>query len=154
MGLENLQTDWLGNPNTAFPALLLMILWQGFGMGFLLYYTGLKRIPDEIYESAKIDGASGIYMSIKITVPLLRPIIRVAVTLGMVNALKTMEVVYISTEGGPGNKTEFLANYLYGIAFKNYQWGYANALAITFLVICLATAGVFNKLLKKDVGEF
>jgi raffinose/stachyose/melibiose transport system permease protein len=153
IGLGTLQRDWLGDPNTAFPTLLFIMLWQGFGMGFLLYYSGLKGIPTELYEAARIDGAGGLKLFTKITIPLLAPIIRIAVTLGMVNALKQMEVIYISTSGGPGDRTEFLANYLYRIAFQNLQFGYANALSITFVVFCLLTAFVFNKLLKKDIGE-
>lgn len=153
-GLGRFQTDWLGNPHTAFPALLLMILWQGFSMGFLLYYSGVKRIPADIYEAASIDGASGFRLAWQITVPLLSPIIRIAVTMGVVNALKTMEAVYISTSGGPGDQTEFVADYMYRVAFQNYQWGYANALAVTFLVMCLITAGILNKALRRDVGEF
>jgi raffinose/stachyose/melibiose transport system permease protein len=152
-GLGAFQRDWLGDPCTAFPTLLFIMLWQGFGMGFLLYYSGIKGIPTELYEAAKIDGASGIKLYTQITIPLLSPIIRVAVTLGMVNALKQMEVIYISTSGGPGNKTEFLANYLYRIAFQNMQFGYANALSITFVIFCLITAFLFNKLLQKDIGE-
>jgi raffinose/stachyose/melibiose transport system permease protein len=153
IGLGAFQHDWLGDPNTAFPTILFIILWQGFGMGFLLYYSGIKGIPAELYEAAKIDGASGLKLYTKITIPLLSPIIRVAVTLGMVNALKQMEVIYISTSGGPGDRTEFLANYLYRIAFQNMQFGYANALSITFVVLCLLTAFIFNKLLQKDIGE-
>lgn len=154
IGLARLQTDWLGNPRTAFPALLIMILWQGFGMGFLLYYAGIKRIPGDIYEAARVDGASGFRLAWHITVPLLSPVMRVAMTMGVINALKTMEAVYISTNGGPGDKTQFVANYMYRVAFQNYQWGYANALAITFVLICLAVTLILNHALKRDVGEF
>ena len=118
IGLGMLKQQWLGDTNISFQCIMAMTIWIGFGYGLLMYYAGIKGIPEEMYEAAKIDGASGIKLLTKITLPLLSPIIKVNVTFAIINALKQMEIVYIATNGGPANSTQVLANYLYSKAFK------------------------------------
>lgn len=150
VGLGALKQEWLGNTKTALLSVLFICIWQGFGWGMLIYYSGLKGISEELYEAARIDGATSVQVYTRITIPLLKPVIRINVTLAMIAALKQMETVYIATGGGPGDTTQFLANYLYIRAFSRFEYGYANAISVIFVIICLLATLLSNKLLKSD----
>jgi len=148
VGLGAFQHAWLGDTNTALGSLLAILIWSGFGWGLLFYYAGVKGIPEELYEAARLDGATGLKLHLRITVPLLSPVITVQLTLAMVTALKQMETVFLTTNGGPGDVTQFLAVYLYNQAFSASNYGYANAISIMFIVVCLAVTFLLNKLTK------
>jgi raffinose/stachyose/melibiose transport system permease protein len=150
IGLGFLKQEWLGNPKTALLSVLFICIWQGFGWGMLIYYSGLKGISEELYEAAKIDGATSMQVYMRITLPMLKPVIRINVTLAMIAALKQMETVYLATNGGPGDATQFLANYLYIRAFSRFEYGYANAIAVIFVIICLLATIISNKILASD----
>ncbi len=152
VGLGDFKQEWLADYNLALPSLLAMTIWIGFGYGFLLYYAGIKGVPEELYEAARIDGAGEWRVLFKITLPLLKPVIIVNVTLAMINALKQMEVVYLATGGGPANATQFVANYLYSKAFLSSEFGYANAISVVFALICLGLTIAFDRFTKKDGG--
>lgn len=154
LGLGMLKQEWLGDPNIAIWSLIITIMWQGFGYALLLYYAGLQGIPNDLYEAAKLDGASNTQLYLKIVVPLLMPMIRVAVVLAVITCLKQMETVYLMTNGGPGDSTQFLGNYVYKAAFSSSLYGYGNAISVLFVIFCLVLTAGLNKLLKKDVGEF
>jgi raffinose/stachyose/melibiose transport system permease protein len=149
-GLGILKHAWLSDPHTALLSILFIVIWQGFGWGMLFYYAGLKGISEEIYEAAKIDGASGFKLHLKITVPLLNPIIKVNVTLALITAFKQMETIYLTTNGGPGDHTQFLANYLYTKAFSANQYGYANAISVLFVLSCLLVTFITNRAIKTN----
>lgn len=154
IGLGFLKKSWLGDTRFALASILVILMWQGFGWGLLVYYAGLKGIPEELYEAARIDGASGIKLYSRITMPLLKPVIRVNVTLAIIAAFKQMETVYLTTNGGPGNSTQFLANYLYIKAFNSYEYGYANAISVLFVTVCLIVTYLFNRILKTEMVEY
>jgi raffinose/stachyose/melibiose transport system permease protein len=149
-----LKQEWLGDPKLVLWSLLIIIMWQGFGWGMLIYYAGIKGIPEELYEAARIDGASGLSLYTKITIPLLQPIIRINVTLAVISALKQMETIYLTTNGGPGSSSQFLANYLYIKAFNSFEYGYGNAISLLFVVACLIATFLLNKLLKREAIEY
>lgn len=125
-------------------SVLVVLIWHGFGWGMLIYYTGIKNIDPVLYEAASIDGADQKTMFLKITLPLMKPVIQVNVTMAVISALKQMETVYLLTNGGPGNRTQFAANYLYQQAFKAFKYGYGNAISVVFVIICLVTTVVLN----------
>ena len=152
--LSNLKQQWLGDPKFSLVSIIIILMWQGFGWGMLIYHAGLKSIPNQLYEAAKIDGAGGFKMFKKITYPLMKPIIRINVTLAIISALKQMETVYLTTNGGPGNSSQFLANYLYIKAFNSYEYGYGNAISVLFVIICLICMLCLNKILKSENYEY
>ncbi|MBP1906449.1 raffinose/stachyose/melibiose transport system permease protein [Paenibacillus turicensis] len=154
VGLSSWQHVWLGESSTALGSMLFILIWAGFGWGLLFYYAGIKGIPEDLYEAAKLDGASGLKLHLRITVPLLSPVIAVQVTLAMITALKQMEMVFLTTNGGPGDSTQFLAVYLYNKAFSASQYGYANAISILFVVVCLLFTYLSNKLIRSDATEY
>lgn len=154
VGLGAWQHAWLGDSGTALGSMLFILIWAGFGWGLLFYYAGIKGIPEDLYEAAKLDGASGFKLHLRITVPLLSPVIAVQVTLAMITALKQMEMVFLTTNGGPGDSTQFLAVYLYNKAFSASQYGYANAISILFVIVCLLFTYISNKLIRSDATEY
>ncbi len=139
------QVNWLGS-GMAIWSVLIVLIWHGFGWGMLIYYTGIKNIDPVLHEAAAIDGADSKKSFYLITLPLMKPVIQVNVTLAIISALKQMETVYLLTNGGPGNETQFLANYLYKQAFNSFKYGYGNAISVVFIVICLVATVVLNYL--------
>ena len=140
--------NWF-NYDTAIWAVLIVLIWHGFGWGMLIYYTGIKNIDPVLYEAAAIDGATQIQTFFKITLPQMKPVIQVNVTMAVISALKQMETVYLLTNGGPGNSTQFAANYLYQQAFKAYKYGYGNAIGVEFIIICLLVTVILNKIFEE-----
>lgn len=130
-------------------SVLIVLIWHGFGWGMLIYYSGIKNIDPVLYEAAAIDGATQIQTFLKITLPLMKPVIQVNVTMAVISALKQMETVYLLTNGGPGNSTQFTATYLYQQAFKAFKYGYGNAISVVFIIICLLATVALNKIFEE-----
>lgn len=128
--------NWFSQENAIW-AVLIVLIWHGFGWGMLIYYTGIKNIDPVLYEAASIDGADWKTTFFKITLPLMKPVIQINVTMAIISALKQMETVYLLTNGGPGDSTQFAANYLYQQAFKSFRYGYGNAIGVVFIIICI-----------------
>ncbi len=142
LGFEG-KINWF-SPEYAIWSVLLVLIWHGFGWGMLIYYTGIKNIDPVLYEAAAIDGANPIQTFFGITLPLMKPVIQVNVTMAIISALKQMETVYLLTNGGPGDSTQFAATYLYKQAFQSFQYGYGNAIGVVFIVICIAVTILLN----------
>jgi raffinose/stachyose/melibiose transport system permease protein len=138
VGLKSLTTSWLTNVNTAIWAVIFIVVWQGFGWALLFYYSGLMTVPREMEEAAMIDGASGLTLYGRIIIPYLLPVIQAVAVIGIISCLKQMEIVYLSTNGAPGNTTQFIANYIYIKAFTYSEFGYGNALSVLFIIIAVA----------------
>lgn len=154
LGLEGWKQDWLGNPKLAIWVIIFVVMWQGYGYALLLYYAGLQGIPKDVYEAAQLDGADSWRLYTKVVVPMLTPVMRIAVVVAIIACLKQMETVFLMTNGGPGNATQFLGTYLYNKAFTASLYGYGNAISVVFVVICLVITLVLNRAMHRDVGEF
>lgn len=135
--------NWF-DPKIAIWSVLVVLIWHGFGWGMLIYYTGIKNIDPVLYEAAAIDGANNRQTFFRITLPQMKSVIQVNVTMAIISALKQMETVYLLTNGGPGNSTQFTANYLYQQAFKAFRYGYGNAISVVFIIICIAATIFLN----------
>ena len=136
IGIEQ-KFSLLGNPKTALFVIVLMGVWQ-FGSCMLVFLSGLKQIPNSLYESASLDGASKMQQFWKITVPCMRPtLFFVTVTL-TITSLKVLDLTLVMTNGGPGISTLVLAQYIYRIAFERADFGYASTVSLMLFFICLA----------------
>lgn len=142
------QINWLSQQNAIW-SVLVVLIWHGFGWGMLIYYTGIKNIDPVLYEAASIDGAGWWKTFFTITLPLMKPVIQINVTMAIISALKQMETVYLLTNGGPNNSTQFTANYLYQQAFKSFRYGYGNAIGVVFIIICVAITVLLNTVFKE-----
>lgn len=138
VGLGWLTTSWLTNVQTALWSVIFIVIWQGFGWALMFYYTGLTTVPGELEEAARIDGAGGLRLYALVIVPYMMPVIRAVAIIGLISCLKQMEIVYLSTNGAPGDTTQFIANYVYVKAFAYSQYGYGNALSVVFVVIAVS----------------
>lgn len=150
LNLGFLKQQWLGDPDIVLFSVILIMMWQGFGWALLIYYAGIKGLPEDVYEAARIDGANSFQTLFKITVPLLKPVIMVNVIWAVISSLKQMETIYLTTNGGPGNASQFLANYLYIKAFNSYEYGYGNAISVLFVIVCLITVLLLNRVFKTE----
>jgi multiple sugar transport system permease protein len=128
---------WLGEPRFAIWTLILLAAWQ-FGSSMLIFLAGLKQIPEELYESAAIDAASGIRRFFSITLPLLTPVILFNLVMQTINGLIVFTPALIITEGKPLDTTNFYALYLYRRAFQTFQMGYGSGMAWVLLAVAAA----------------
>ncbi len=142
VGLGALQQAWLADPSFALYALTLINIWQWTGFSFLLYFAALTLIDEHLYEAARIDGASFMQVLRHITFPLLRSTHLTLVILGIIGALKTFDIVYLTTGGGPGRSTEFMSTYIFKEAILEYNAGYAAALALFVVLLCVVSTAI------------
>ncbi|HEX2907052.1 MAG TPA: sugar ABC transporter permease [Phototrophicaceae bacterium] len=139
--------NWLGNPNTAIWTLILLAVWQ-FGSPMLIFLAGLRQIPQEMYESASIDGANGWQKFVGITLPLLTPIIFFNLVMQMISGFKVFTQAFIVSGGGgaPLDTTLLYSLYLYNRGFSTFEMGYAAAMAWVMLGIIAVLTGISFKL--------
>ena len=138
IGLGSLIHDWLGDSKTAMYAVIAVSQWQYTGEMIMLYTVGLQGVPTEIYESAKIDGASGIKSFFYITIPMIKSTILMNLTVTIIGAFMVFDEVYVMTSGGPGKATEVLAIKMYETGFRMDKMGYASAIGVLLFVITFA----------------
>jgi raffinose/stachyose/melibiose transport system permease protein len=147
IGLEELARPWLGSPDTALYAIILVNSWYGLGFAVLIFLAGLQAIPSEIYDAAKMDGAGGLTMLLRITIPMAMPAIMVMTILTFIGSFETFELIFAmqGSQGGPYYSTDVLATYFYRLAFGSVEGGESiglgSALAVVlFLLISSASA--------------
>lgn len=135
---------WLGSPVSAISVIILLQVWQ-FGSSMIIFLAGLKQIPQELYEGARVDGAGKVRTFFKITVPLLTPVIFFNLVMQIINSLQEFTAPFLITQGGPMKYTYFYGMKLYEYGFKFYKMGYASALSwILFAIIFILTALIFK----------
>ena len=135
--LNFLQHPWLGDPDTALYCLMIANIWQWTGFSFLLYHAGMTQINEELYESARIDGANIFNIIRNIVIPLLKPTHIALLILGVIGTLKTFDIIYLTTKGGPARSTEFLSTYIFQKGILEFKASYASTMAIMIVVIAL-----------------
>lgn len=140
---------WLGSADTALWSLIIVDIWQWTPMVMLITFAGISALPSDPYESAVVDGANPFQILTKITLPLLTPTILVAMLLRLVDVVKTFDIIYSTTQGGPGYATETMNILSYRQSFENFQFGEASATLIIFFIIVMLIAVGFVKLKKK-----
>ncbi|SFQ35066.1 multiple sugar transport system permease protein [Salibacterium halotolerans] len=142
-GLDTI--SFFGNSSAAMSILVILIVWQ-FGAPMIIFLAGLRQIPDDLYEAASVDGAGIVRKFIKVTIPMLTPIIFFNLVMETINGFMTFTQAFLITGGGPRDSTLFYAVYLYEVAFEFLNMGYASAMAWILLVII----GAFTLLIFKS----
>ncbi len=138
VGLGGVTRAWLGDPAFALPAVGVVGTWVQTGLVTVLLMAGISRIPDQLYEAARLDGAGPVREFFAITLPSVRAELAVALTLTVIAALKTFDLIYITTGGGPGNRTSVPSYEVYNRAFRLGEVGSAAAVGVTLTVIIFA----------------
>ena len=151
VGLGSLTRAWLGDFDTALPAVGIVGSWLGIGLCLVLFLSGVANIQPELFEAARIDGAGPVGEFFSITLPALRGQIAVALTLTVVAALKTFDLVYITTRGGPGTSTTLPAFEAYNRAFNTGKVGSAAAVAIVLTALILGVTVLIQKIQPDEV---
>lgn len=140
-GIEG--TSWIANPSTALNVLVILYVWQ-FGSSMVIFLSGLKNIPNSLYEACRVDGGNKFNSFFHITLPMLSPIILFNLVLQTIGSFQVFTQAYLITRGGPINETLFMVLYIYNKAFIGSQMGYASAMSwALLLVIVISTALIF-----------
>jgi multiple sugar transport system permease protein len=133
---------WIFHPATVIPSLVLVETWQWTPLVMLIVLGGLAAIPSEPYESAQIDGASAWQVFRFITFPLILPFLFIAAMVRTIDAVKSFDIIFAMTQGGPGTASETINLYLYSVAFAYYDIGYGSAIAVVFFVLIIVLAAL------------
>lgn len=136
--------NWLGRKNTALNCVAVVAVWKSLGYFIVIFYAGIMNISVDINEAACVDGATPLQRFFYITVPILRPITYMNVTLGIIWSFQVFDLVYKMTSGGPGRATYTVAYLIYSYAFQDKRIGYGAALAVFLLVVILLIHAVQN----------
>ena len=142
IGLESLTASWLVEEATAMNTIIFVNIWAGVGYYMVILLAGLTTISNDIYEAAKIDGAGPVPCFFQITVPLLKPTIRMCILMDIIGTIKIFDLVFSMTEGGPNGLTNLPTTLMCQEAFKYDHYGAGSAIGIVILLICLAGTGL------------
>jgi raffinose/stachyose/melibiose transport system permease protein len=146
---EKFEYSWLSTPSTAFIATVIPAVWQYIGYHMLIFYAGIKSIPTDYYEAAKIDGASNGQVSLKITLPLLTPVIKTCLLFALTGSFRAFDLIYVMTGGGPNHASEVPGTLMYSSLFRRGLYGYGSAQAFFIVIECLVFSYVISRLFKK-----
>lgn len=153
LGLESWTHVWLGDKNYALGAAFVPILWQYVGYHMLLMYAGIKGVPPELHEAAMLDGCTDAQVSRYITIPYIRPILRVSVIFAVTGSLKSFDLIYVLTNGGPNHATEVPSTLMINMLFLRNRYGMGSAIAVMLIVLCFAFALLINMAFKEEKGR-
>lgn len=141
--------DWLGDPNWALPALILLAVWKNFGYNMMIFLAGLQAIPDSLYEAARIDGANRWQQHLHVTIPQLAPTTFFVVIITVIGYFQFFAEPYVMTQGGPLNATLSIVLYLYQQGFRWWQMGYSTAIAFVLFFILVGVAFIQSMIRRK-----
>lgn len=145
--------NFLGQPVLALVTVSLVTVWKNIGYFLVIYYAGIMEVPSELYEASSIDGANRWQQLWRVTVPSLRPVTFLVVILGTIWSFQVFDLVYVMTGGGPGGATRTIVMMIYEAGFRNFQMGYASAMAMVLFAVILLVAIVQRKVMKTNVDS-
>ena len=149
--LLGMKINWLGSPFWAMNAAIVMDVWKTTPFVAILLLAGLKMIPHDLYQAARIDGAGAWSIFRRITLPLLMPVVLVVLIFRTMDAFRVFDAVYVLTGGGPANTTETLSIYAYKVLFQTLQFGYGSTLAVVVFLCVGAISLLYLRALKAEV---
>jgi len=143
--------NWLGDPQNAFITIIFVDIWHQVSFMIILLLAGLASIPEEPYEAARVDGANAFQQFRDITLPYMRPVIIITLLIRLIFALKTYDLIYIMTKGGPGDATDLISYYIYRSAFIGLDLGQAASMSvILLLIVCIIIYPLFKFMNRAD----
>ena len=140
---------WLINPDIALYSISLMVIWKGLGWYMVIFLAGLKAIPEEYYEAAKVDGATSWQRFWKITLPLLKPTLLFVIVVTVIGSLQVFSPIFIMTQGGPANATNVVVYWVYMTAFQFLRFGYATTQAVYLFAVILVITVIQLRLFRE-----
>lgn len=149
-GLDSFAQGWLGNPTWALPALIVAAVWSYFGFAFVVIMAGLQDVSKELVEAAEIDGASPWQRFVHVIVPELRYVLTVITAITLIGGFKVFDIIFVTTQGGPGTATQVIATYTYRRAFQDGDVGYGAALSLVMTALTLVVSYLFIRLRERS----
>jgi multiple sugar transport system permease protein len=153
LGITDQNIVWLADPSTAFVTLIVMITWKSAGFAMITLLIGMQAVPGELYESARVDGASARQQLWHITIPLIRPTIALVIILLVTGSYLAFDQFYIITRGGPNNSTITLVYWIYNQAFIGFKLGYATAMSVVLMGFLVILSAIQLRLLRQDATD-
>ncbi len=150
LGLESLKLAWLGDVRTALVACFVPILWQYVGYHMLLMYAGVKGVPTELREAAMLDGATESQVNRFVVIPYIKPILRISVIFAVTGSLKSFDLIYVLTNGGPLHSTEVPSTLMINMLFLRNRYGMGSTIAVMLILLCFGFALLINLVFKED----
>ena len=150
VGLEKWTRVWLGKRETALGAVFVPTLWQYVGYHMLLLYAGVKSVPHELREAAMLDGATDGQVNRYIVLPYIKPIIRISVIFAITGSLKSFDLIYVLTNGGPFHSTEVPSTLMINMLFLRNRYGMGSAIAVLLIVLCFGFALLINMIFREE----
>lgn len=150
IGREDWTQIWLGNKSTALSAVFVPTLWQYVGYHMLLLYAGVKSVPPELREAAMLDGASDGQINRYIVLPYIKPIIRISVIFAVTGSLKSFDLIYVLTNGGPLHSTEVPSTLMISMLFLRNRYGMGSTIAVLLIVLCFGFALLINAIFREE----
>jgi len=157
IGLESWMRAWLGHPDTALPALIVVTTWTWIGFNMIILLAAVSSIPKDLLEAARLDGATRVQVLRRVIIPLIRPVIANLMILCFIGKMKVFDLIWATTQGGPMWSTETVATYTVKRAFywNTFEKGYPSAMATTWFVIIMAISLLITRAMqKKDTLEY
>ncbi len=151
VGIDSI--DWFGSAGSAFWVLIIMDVWRSMGFYAVLLFAGLVDIPEEVLESARLDGASGLRLIRHIVLPLSFPVLMSSMIFSINGTLKVFDSIVALTNGGPGNATTPLTLYMFQTSFTYSEYGYGSAIALLLTVLCLLVTLVVFRVSRRDLTK-
>ena len=149
IGIAN-PPGWLADFKWSLPSIMIIYVWQQVGYYSIVFLAGLKGLPEDVYEAAKVDGASSIRQFFSLTVPLISPTTFFLTIMGIIGSFKVFDQISVLTQGGPGSSSSVMAYYVYRTAFDYFEMGYANTLAWALFVLVFIVTLVQWKMQAKE----
>jgi multiple sugar transport system permease protein len=150
LGLLAEPVPWLAQPRTAFWAVVLVLIWQGFPFFAIVVLAGLQSIPKDLYEAAAVDGATAWQGFVRITLPCLMPVLMTALLLRTIWVANSLDVILVMTGGGPGYATHTLPLYAFIKAYSSLEFGYGSALALILTVMLMGVVALYIWRLQRE----
>jgi raffinose/stachyose/melibiose transport system permease protein len=148
IGLGILAVDWLGDAKRALFTIIFVAIWQFAGYSMVIYIAGLQNIPVELTEAGEVDGVGKWQKFIYITFPLLAPAVTINVLITMISTLKSFDLIYVMTKGGPGYATEVISTLIYREAFTDNNFGYGSAISVALFILITSFSFILLKYLR------
>jgi multiple sugar transport system permease protein len=144
---------WLVSTNMSLVSVIVVNIWVGIPFNMVILYGGLQALPEQVFEAAAIDGASGWQRFTRVTLPMLRPVILVVLTLGLIYTVKAFDVIMLVTQGGPAYSSQTLTTYAYDLSFNQLLFGQGAAVGNVLILVAVVFAGIYLRAVRDSGGD-
>ena len=144
---------WLVSTNMSLVSVIVVNIWVGIPFNMVILYGGLQALPEQVFDAAAIDGASGWQRFTRVTLPMLRPVILVVLTLGLIYTVKAFDVIMLVTQGGPAYSSQTLTTYAYDLSFNQLLFGQGAAVGNVLILVAVVFAGIYLRAVRDPGGD-